>query len=181
MANIDLLVQRYERFITPAWPKGLAGPQRVIFVVYDPRDERRLRARLGEFELATKRAGRNWVACDVTETFPQWMARQKYREAYFEDPSDLAIAMSDFESYASERVRNALSEPLADANSVVAVYGVASLFGFMRVSKLISSVENDIRGRLLLFFPGQYDNNTYRLLDARDGWNYHAIPITAQG
>ena len=36
----------------------------------------------------------------------------------------------------------------------------------------------DIRGRLALFFPGDVDNNNYRLLDARDGWNYLAIPIT---
>jgi hypothetical protein len=32
---------------------------------------------------------------------------------------------------------------------------------------------------LLVFFPGQFDNNNYRLLDARDGWNYLAVPITA--
>jgi len=40
-------------------------------------------------------------------------------------------------------------------------------------------VEADIRGRLLVFFPGVYEQDNYRLLDARDGWNYLAIPITA--
>lgn len=40
-------------------------------------------------------------------------------------------------------------------------------------------VEDAIRGRLLVFFPGEYQENHYRLLDARDGWNYHAVPITA--
>ena len=41
-------------------------------------------------------------------------------------------------------------------------------------------VEGDIQGRLLVFFPGVYEQNNYRLLDARDGWNYLAVPITSQ-
>jgi len=40
-------------------------------------------------------------------------------------------------------------------------------------------VEPHIQGRLLIFFPGVYEQNNYRLLDARDGWNYLAVPITA--
>jgi len=52
------------------------------------------------------------------------------------------------------------------------------LFGFTMVSLLLKEVVGDIRGRLALFFPGEYDNNNYRLLDARDGWSYLAIPIT---
>ena len=61
---------------------------------------------------------------------------------------------------------------------MVAVTGVASLFGFARVSKLMQAVENDVRGRLVVFFPGDYENSNYRLLDARDGWSYLAVPIT---
>ena len=33
--------------------------------------------------------------------------------------------------------------------------------------------------RLLVFFPGSYEDNNYRLLDGYDGWNYLAVPITA--
>ncbi len=65
-----------------------------------------------------------------------------------------------------------------DENTVVAVYGAASLFGFTRVSLVLKEVVRDIRGRLVLFFPGEYEENNYRLLDARDGWNYLAVPIT---
>ena len=39
----------------------------------------------------------------------------------------------------------------------------------------------DIAGRLVVFFPGSRDGNTYRLLDARDGWNYLAHSITLHG
>jgi hypothetical protein len=69
----------------------------------------------------------------------------------------------------------------SDSNTVVAISGVASLFGFMKVSRLMQMMEDNIPGRLLVFFPGSYENNVYRLLDARDGWNYHAVPITAAG
>ena len=57
--------------------------------------------------------------------------------------------------------------------------GVATLFGLTRVSTAIEKVAPVIKGRMLVFFPGQHENGNYRLLDARDGWNYLAIPITA--
>ena len=56
----------------------------------------------------------------------------------------------------------------------------ASLFGFIRVSEFMKEIERDIRGRVGVFFPGEYENSNYRLLDARDGWNYLAVPITVQ-
>jgi hypothetical protein len=64
---------------------------------------------------------------------------------------------------------------------VVALTGAASLYGFIRVSDLIRFVESDIRGRLVVFFPGTKDGHNYRLLDARDGWNYLAFGITPDG
>jgi hypothetical protein len=70
------------------------------------------------------------------------------------------------------------SVPSAE-ETVVAVHGVASLFGFLRISEILPMVDAHIRGRLLVFFPGVYEQENYRLLDARDGWNYHAVPITA--
>ena len=67
----------------------------------------------------------------------------------------------------------------ADADSVVAITGLASLFDFMRVSSLIERVEDRVRGRMLVFFPGEYAGNVYRFMDARDGFNYMAVPITS--
>ena len=178
MASIVNLIRAYDRFIGLEWTPGLAAPQKVLFIVYDKKDERRLRARLGEFENATTRAGRAWVLCDLTQAFARWMGSHRYRESYFQDPGDLEIALADFETYAADQVRAALRAAGGDERSVVAVHGAASLFGFMKVSRLVELVEGEIPGRLLLFFPGQHDDGVYRLMDARDGWNYHAIPIT---
>ena len=68
--------------------------------------------------------------------------------------------------------------PGINESSVTAVFGVGALFGFTRLSKVLKLVEGEIRGRLVIFFPGEYERNNYRLLDARDGWNYLAVPIT---
>ncbi|HLP42594.1 MAG TPA: BREX protein BrxB domain-containing protein, partial [Fibrobacteria bacterium] len=56
--------------------------------------------------------------------------------------------------------------------------GLGSLFGFLHISEVLREVSSAIRGRLAVFFPGEYENHSYRFLDAREGWNYMAIPIT---
>ena len=65
-----------------------------------------------------------------------------------------------------------------------ALLGAGTLFGLgdaVKVSALLNAVNDAIAGRLLVFFPGDHEGNSYRLLDARDGWNYLAIPITPNG
>ena len=179
MAHIEELVGSYKAHISAPGQRNLAGAQKAIFVVYPKTDERRLRARLELFELATKESGHGWQQFDFTSVFARWMTATDYREEYFRSPSDLTIKLeTDFVQYAAGQLREALTSPKADENTVVAACGAASLYGFSRVSLLLKEVENDIRGRLALFFPGEYENQNYRLLDARDGWNYLAVPIT---
>ena len=177
MGRIDSLAERYQCHIALPWQKDLAGAQRAIFIVYDKADERRLRLRMKMFETATNKAGHAWGECDLTRVFARWMADTEYRDSYFESPEDLQMKLEDdFLAHVAGRVRQALAQ--ADENSVVGVYGISSLFGFVRVSELMKEVEPDIRGRVVVFFPGEYENSNYRLLDARDGWNYLAVPIT---
>lgn len=177
MGRIDRLAERYRRHIALPWRKDLAGAERTIFIVYDKSDERRLRARKALFEMATRELGHGWTDCDLTRTFAMWMADVEYRDSYFESPQDLDLKLDDdFLNHVADRVRRALAE--ADDNSVVAVSGIASLFGFLRVSELMQAIEPDVEGRIAVFFPGEYEDGNYRLLDARDGWNYLATPIT---
>lgn len=181
MSEIDLLMREYERFVALPWQGNVAGPERVWFAVYDPAQERRLRLRIPEFEIATTKAGHAWRFVDLTDAFAHWMAGHKYREAYFQRPHLMTDAvLASFKSTVVEEIVAALTAPDIGVNTVVAVGGLASLFGFVRASEVIEAVAPSIRGRLLVFFPGSYENKTYRLLDARDGWNYLAIPITAQ-
>ena len=69
----------------------------------------------------------------------------------------------------------------AGPDTVVALMGVGTLFGLVRVSSVVEGVKEAVEGRLLVFFPGEHhpENHTYRLLDARDGWNYLAVPLLA--
>ena len=179
MGRIDRLAERYKSYIALPWQKDLAGAQRAIFIVYDKADERRLRARQDLFALATVEAGHTWHECDLTRVFAQWMADAEYRDSYFESSEDLELKLEcDFLAHVAGRAIEVLTAPEADENSVVGVYGIASLFGFVRVSELMKEIERYIRGRVVVFFPGEYENSNYRLLDARDGWNYLAVPIT---
>ena len=177
MGKVEDLAAVYERHISAPWQRTLAGAQRVMLVVYEKELERALRARIGEFEQATGRAGHGWKLVDCTRWFAEWMAGDEYRDAYFEEPSLLTMKLQgEFRQEAARRLAAELEA--ADENTVVALAGVASLYGFLRVSELIRSVEQAIRGRLVVFFPGTKNENNYRLLDARDGWNYLAQGVT---
>lgn len=182
MSKIERLIQNYKRFLAiNPWDTKVAGSQKVWFAVYDKTDERRLRVQLDEFELATKAESHDWKALDVTDDFAKWMAslEVEFREYYFNRPEKLATSPgNEFELFVAQRITDELVS--ATQNMVVAVYGIGSLYGFLKVSDLIERLHTSIKGRLLIFFPGEYDKGVYRLFDARDGWDYHAIPITAE-
>lgn len=179
MGRIEELALCYRGHIGAPWQRNLAGDQKTIFVVYPKSDERKLRARMDLFEMATTSTGHRWRLLDLTDAFAQWMADTEYRDAYFEEPETLTMKLrSDFVRYTARRLRDALAADDVDEDTVVAVQGVACLFGYTRASLVLKEVVKDIRGRLVVFFPGEYEENNFRLLDARDGWNYLAVPIT---
>lgn len=182
MGRIEELAENYGQHISTPWQRTVAGAQRVIMVVYDKELERTLRARRQLFELETQRGLHDWFEVDVSKAFAEWMASDEYRDAYFEMPSDLSMKIeAEFAAYVADIIRAALTNSSVTDKSVVAVFGAGSLFGLTRVAKILKLVEGDIQGRLVVFFPGSYEQNNYRLLDARDGWNYLAAPITMHG
>ena len=178
MAGIEQLLKSYEKYVKLPWSASLAGPQKVWFAIYSPSDERRLRARISAFQTATRLSGHGWIPYDLTDSFPQWMASHDYREAYFETPEDIEMSLEDYSDTLVSDLKQQLEKPEADNKTVFAIFGLASLFGLIRASHLIEQIAWGLRGRLLVFFPGERDGANYRLLDARDGWNYLAIPIT---
>ncbi|MBA4095640.1 MAG: DUF1788 domain-containing protein [Rhodospirillum sp.] len=180
MARIEDLVENYGRHIATPWQRTVAGAQRVIMIVYDKELERSLRTRKAAFEMATTAANHDWQEVDLTNVFADWMANDDYRAEYFASPEDLRLKLdAEFPDFVAGRLRGALSGSGVTENTVVAAFGAGSLFGLARVSQILRTIERDIRGRLVVFFPGHFDRN-YRLLDARDGWNYLAVPITAR-
>lgn len=181
MTVIEDLADKYRRHISLPWNAELAPPLRTIMVVYEPAEERRLRARIAAFEAATEAAGHGWQLVDVSDAFGHWIGQHPYRDAYFEAPEELSpAALSDFCGFASAWVAERATRR-ADPDVAVGVVGVGSLFAFTTVREFVDQLAPLIEGRLVIFFPGTYRNNNYRLLEARDGWNYLATPITAGG
>lgn len=179
------LANVYRQHLSVPWQAGLAAIQRVIFAVYDKADELRLRASVGEFELATQQAGKQWLLLDLTNAFPEWMAAQEYRDAYFQSPEDLAgYQTGELTVFVADLIAKLKARIATEAgpDTIVALLGVGTLFGLARVSTIVEEIKDGVQGRLLVFFPGEHhpENHTYRLLDARDGWNYLAVPLLAE-
>jgi hypothetical protein len=178
MSPIQRLIVNYQRYVRVPWSRNLSGSQRIWFAVYPPAEERRLRARLQEFEVATREAKHGWKLCDITHIPAQWLASNEYKEAYFAEPAAVATIEEELASSVVSTLRDACRAEGVDGETVVAVLGAGSLFGFTYLSRIVSQLESDVLGRLLVFFPGEYERNLYRFMDARDGFNYMAVPIT---
>jgi hypothetical protein len=183
MSYVDDLITAYRKFVSLPWQDNLAPAERVWMAVYPPEHERRLRLHLPEFETLTKESGHSWALIDITVSFERWMANHDYRDSYFESPDLLETALPAFLEHLVAQVRSRL-RVRRDPGGIVGLLGAGTLFGLgetVKVSALLNAVSDDIAGRLLVFFPGDHEGNSYRLLDARDGWNYLATPITPNG
>jgi hypothetical protein len=181
MNKVKRLVDSYGRFIALPWRDDAAAAQRVVFCIYPETEELRLRANLDEFELVTRQQGHEWLAFDLTHTFAQWMAEQEYAEAFFAMPDQLKMIDHHYLEWLEERFSSALEANAVTPQHVVALYGVGSLFGLLKVKAVVEKMAPHVRGRLAVLFPGSFENNNYRLLDGYDGWNYLATPITVDG
>ena len=179
MSKVKRLIQSYSKYITVPWRDDAAAAQRVIFCVYNEMDELRLRAKIDEFEIATRQANHEWVNFNMTDMFATWLTSQRYAKSYFQKPSLLSTLLPKFMSFITEEFEAFLLKNEVSENFVVAIDGVGSLFGFVKVKEVVDKLSPMVKGRLLVFFPGSYENNNYRLLDGYDGWNYLAVPITS--
>lgn len=180
MSKVKRLIQVYNKYITIPWRDDAAAAQRVIFCVYDETEERTIRAKIDEFEIVTRQAGHDWIVFDLTDTFSCWLSPQRYAISYFKKPQLLSSFLPKYMDFIDHQFAQFLLAHNVNENSVVVLKGVGSLFGLLKVKEVVDRLAPQVNGRLLVFFPGSYDsNNNYRLLDAYDGWNYLAIPITA--
>jgi hypothetical protein len=179
VSRVKRLIQSYSKYIAVPWRSDAAAAQRVIFCVYNESEELRIRVKIDEFELATRQSGHEWALYNLTDTFAQWLASQRYAKSYFEKPQLLATLLPKFLAFIAEDFASFLKASEIGEDSVVALKGVGSLFGFLKVKDVVDKLAPLVKGRLLVFFPGSFENNNYRLLDGYDGWNYLAVPITA--
>lgn len=177
--RIDLLLDAYEKVVQEPWSSALSGQERIWFLVYDPAEQRKVDLRLGDFETIAVKSGKKWESISLKQCFPSWMANHEYKEDYFTNPEYIVDQLeAEFIPFAIQYLKGELQKIEQDQDTLIAIRDVSSLFGFGRLSEILKSCDKDFRGRLLIFFPGEFEHNHYRLLDARDGWDYLARPIT---
>ena len=177
--RIELLIEAFTKVVNEPWPSALSGQERIWFLVYDPAEQRKIDLHLGEFETATMRAEKKWKCISLKQCFPIWMANHEYKEDYFTSPEYIVDQLeAEFIPFAIQFLKNELARVDQTENTLIVLKDVSALFGFARLSEILKSCDKDFKGRLLIFFPGEFEQNHYRLLDARDGWDYLARPIT---
>lgn len=178
--RLEAILRQYKDYIMPTWKTGLSPKERSIFLVYDKEDDRRMAALIPEFRLVTEQLSHGWIEFDCSKLYSTWISGHDYRESYFEEPELLKETLdSEFRNWIITRFHEKTAG--VGENDVVALTGVGALYGFIRLSTIVEATAPLVKGRYLVFFPGEYEQNTYRFLDARDGWNYLAVALTGQG
>jgi len=178
-SKTDQLLEAFEKVVNEPWSSSLSGQEKIWFLVYDPAEQRKVDFRLGDFETATLKAGKKWESISLKACFPSWMANHEYRDGYFENPKYIVDQLeNEFIPFTIHFLKNEINRFEQDHNTVIAIKDVSALFGFTHLSEILKNCDKDFKGRLLIFFPGEFELNRYRLLDARDGWDYLARPIT---
>ena len=177
MATFEDLARHFQRQVALTWRNNLAPDYRVWILWYDHVLERRVRGRLHEFEAIAQVAGHGWHHLDLAQEFGCWVAKHEYFDTLLDMPEEIHGALPAFADHLTGLLKAALAA--TGPNDLLAVTGTGSLFGVASISALLKTVVADIPGRLLIFFPGRHQAGTYRLLDAREGWNYRATPIPA--
>ena len=177
MPTVDDLLGQFRRQVSLPWSQDTARDYRVWIMHYDRALERRIQGRLHDFEALARQYDHGWTPLNLASLVAPWFAAHEMFEGLADQPDELPGLLPDFEAHVVATVRTRL-ETLTEKD-ILALSGAGALFGLMRASTLTEKVAPDIKGRLLLLFPGRHENGVYRLLDARDGWTYRAIPIPA--
>jgi hypothetical protein len=175
LSAFDDLLAHFRARLSIPWQEDVSAPGRIWLLHYDKNLDRRVRGRLDEFRLAAQAEGKGWRQVDLAPLFGAWLAEQPFFERLATRPSQLESVLPDFEAHVVRLLKAELAA--CSKNDLVAVTGVASLFGLLRASVLIAQTASSVQGRMVVAFPGTHSHGVYRLLDARDGWNYLAVPI----
>lgn len=176
---VDRLVEALRQQLRQPWRPGMSGGERVWFLVIEPERLRSVLARKDAFELATKEAGRRWEEIDISDEFGVWMAQQRYAERYFQRPRLAKTISGDFAEHLASRLKDEIANRGVDHQTVLALTGVEAIYGINKLSEITRLIEDHLPGNLLVFFPGEFQEGQYRFFDARDGWNYLAVPVLA--
>jgi Domain of unknown function (DUF1788) len=177
LSTVDDLLGQFRRQVSLPWSHDTARDYRVWIMHYDRTLERRIQGRLHEFEALALQSGHGWTTLNLAALVAPWFALHELFDGLVDQPDELLGLLPDFEAHVISTVRARLK--VLGEQDILALFGVGALFGLMRASTLTEKSVPEIKGRLILFFPGRHENGVYRLLDARDGWSYRAIPIPA--
>lgn len=183
MSQLDNLIANYRKHISSSHSASLPPAQRVWFAVYAPEDERRLQAKLGEFDLATNNAGYLWHTIDLRGQLAAWFKSVDPDElaSWFRQPKLIkTYAKNEFQEQLVNFVRTEFAKATEPSRTVFALTGLMELFDYRHVSDILAELEQSFKGFLLVFFPGEREENIYRFLGARDGWDYLAVPILSE-
>ena len=155
MSHIEALLRNYERFVRLPWERGLAGPQRVWFLIYDRTQGAPVAAaNRGSAADNGQRRPDLAVASIPTDSFGRWMATQEYRDAYFEEPEYLADKMPEFLAAVAREVEAQLHRAVRGRqHSGCRARSRRPLRPDPGVGAERDRRAPYIRGRLLVFFP----------------------------
>ena len=145
MSTFEDLLDDFKKRLSVPWRDDEPPAGRVWILWYDKANERRIRGRLREFQLAAEQAGKGWREFDIAPRFGAWVAQQPWFERLAKRPGSLSTVLPQFEDHLAETVKRELSA--CGRSDILVLTGIASLFGLTRASSLIDKIVTSVPGR----------------------------------
>lgn len=97
---------------------------------------------MDEFEIATRAAEHEWALFDLTDTFPDWLATQRCAQELLPEAQSVVenAPARKYLTYIETEFAAFLQHKGAGEDFVVALKGVGSLFGFLKVKEVVDKL-----------------------------------------
>jgi hypothetical protein len=162
---------------------GLHSGVPFLILVYDPDQERRCRAR--QIELREKLEARevHVEECELSNFIFDYYASKGQLERIFDLDRNPArreelrhMIAGVYERELVDRILDRIQDTDSE-HSVVFLTGVASMYPFARVSNLLTSLENQVKIPLVVFYPGSERDGKLSFLNQEPHVGYRARRI----
>jgi len=167
-------------------PESIATHTGIPFVllIYNPQDEYICQQLKNDTFQKLKDRAIKYVDIHLNKKIFEWLEEEGVLEQSFQIEASARTASNkeDLTNQLASIIKEKLIAHIIeisnqDSNQIIFLSRAGSLYPFVRVSNILSELENKIKNILVVFYPGSQEGKNLRFLNTTEGYYYRAMKI----